>query len=593
MTSRHSISFRTKLVLVYCITLIAVVSVISVTMTSAASNQVINDKKSHLSLLTEQVLRNFTGFSNSAAQQLYTVTNSKGVSDQMYVMRKMNTNSKGYYQDAQTLVYFINQMISTQTYYDQVYIRMNSGLSFTNSFAPKEFVEDATSLMNERDQSNYGIPQWTRTQSGHVYIIRDIYNLMPFHRLGKSLARVRQDMFSSIGASDSVLDSAIAVLDKNGKMLMMFGKAISGMDHAAEAAFITEKETVNNKEEFFTNIHENDQWIAVGLLPVSTFNSISQAVVRTGVFVTLIGIISGALVMIAITQRMTRQMQMLVRTMDEITNGNLTLDVPVVSSDETGQMAAHFNRMIAQTRELLKQVILEENQKGKAEYEMLEYKYRSLQSQINPHFIYNAMETVNALAKIDGNNEICSVVQHISAFFRQNASNMQKRFIPISQEFESLKQYACIYRYIHGNTLSTPFICSPGAQEALIPTMILQPVLENALVHGVRPANDCAVVSICATDENDLTLKVTVSDNGEGMPPEIIKQILQDDGDETINSVRASAGIGLRNVRDRLRIVFGRNASIAIDSQSGKGTSVVISIPLVYDESELKQFPGW
>ena len=202
------------------------------------------------------------------------------------------------------------------------------------------------------------------------------------------------------------------------------------------------------------------------------------------------------------------------------------------------------------------------------------------------------METVNALAKLDGNDEICDVVRHISAFFRQNTGNMQKRFITVRKEFDSLKQYAHIYHHIHGSTLSTPFTATPAAAEALIPTMILQPVLENALVHGIRPAEDEAVVAISATDDWG-RLTIDVRDNGIGMPAELVEQILNGPASEPVGGNRASTGIGMRNVRDRLRLIYGERATLAIESREGEGTVVSISIPLVYDESELGNNPNY
>ena len=269
--------------------------------------------------------------------------------------------------------------------------------------------------------------------------------------------------------------------------------------------------------------------------------------------------------------------------MDEAAAGNLELRVPVVSRDETGKLASHFNRMLEHQQRLLAQVREEETRKNRAEYEMLEYKYRSLQSQINPHFIYNAMEMVNALAKIDGNAEICEVVQHISSFFRQNTGNMQKRFIPVKREFDSLKQYAYIYRHIYGENLETPFHCTTGAAFALIPTMILQPVLENALVHGVR--TDHAVVDISARDEGD-RLVICVKDNGEGMPSERVERILNGSAEESEQQGRKSTGIGMRNVRDRLRLIYGSAAELRIESRLGEGTAVTVLLPLACEEEE-------
>ena len=273
-----------------------------------------------------------------------------------------------------------------------------------------------------------------------------------------------------------------------------------------------------------------------------------------------------------------------------MTAGNLDLTVPICSSDETGQMSAHFNTMIGRMRELMKQVVQEENNRNRAEYAALEYKYRSLQSQISPHFIYNALEVVNAMGKLNGSEEICKVVRYISMFLRQNTRNMEKRFIPVRCEIDSLSQYAHIYGYIYGNILSTPFSMEPGTEEALIPTMILQPVLENALVYGVRSEHSVVALTVRKTPDGDLCL--IVEDNGAGMPPEMVQKILDGEAQGTPETKpHPSSGVGVRNVRDRLALIYGDKMRFEIDSTVGQGTKVRITVPLIYSEEELTLEP--
>ena len=181
---------------------------------------------------------------------------------------------------------------------------------------------------------------------------------------------------------------------------------------------------------------------------------------------------------------------------------------------------------------------------------MLEYRYRSLHTQINSHFIYNALETVNAFAKLKGNKEISKVVQLMSRYFRNNTKNITRQFITLQQEFEYLQDYAEIYKYIHGDRLVIRFECSDAACDALLPTMILQPVLENALEHGMSAVKEQTLVSLSAQVDNENMLVVTIIDDGLGISEEVIKRIFQPD----FPRKDARAGIGLRNVAERLNI---------------------------------------
>lgn len=578
-------SYRVKLILIWCVVILLATGMVSLGLTYNATRQMLEDQKAHLELLTEQVLINFINQTEAVARQLNNQVNSTGLSAQLYAMRDMTADSAGYYHATQSLLYALNQTITTQSGYDAVYLRLDRGNSFTTSYASAGFRQEAAALM-EREElrgTAYGRSQWRTSETGQVYLIRDVYNPAPFRHMGKLVARVKQEELGSLGTYNDNLHCAVAFLSADGQTLTVSGAAGEGIARAAEEAARTGAAELSAGEKYYVSIQKQGDWTAVGLLPESILRQVRRTAALTGILTGLVGAVLGSLVVLMVTDRMTRQIHLLVSSVDEAAAGNLELRVPVVSRDETGKLASHFNRMLEHQQRLLAQVREDETRKNRAEYEMLEYKYRSLQSQINPHFIYNAMEMVNALAKIDGNAEICEVVQHISSFFRQNTGNMQKRFIPVKREFDSLKQYAYIYRHIYGENLETLFHCTTGAAFALIPTMILQPVLENALVHGVR--TDHAVVDISARDEGD-RLVICVKDNGEGMPSERVERILNGSAEESEQQGRKSTGIGMRNVRDRLRLIYGSAAELRIESRLGEGTAVTVLLPLACEEEE-------
>ncbi|OGO80443.1 MAG: hypothetical protein A2Y21_04490 [Clostridiales bacterium GWC2_40_7] len=208
----------------------------------------------------------------------------------------------------------------------------------------------------------------------------------------------------------------------------------------------------------------------------------------------------------------------------------------------------------------------------------MEYRFRSLQAEINPHFIYNALETVNALAKISDNTEIVDVVQLICRYFRQCTRSKNFRFINLSQEFSNLKDFVGIYGYIYGERLLVKFDLPEAACEALIPTMILQPVLENALKHGISNTEEQSLVMVSARIAKD-RIVVSITDHGSGISEELKKRIFST-GARILNSHRTS-GIGLKNVLERLRLIYGEQVNFEIESNRHE-TSINIAMPLNY-----------
>ena len=222
-----------------------------------------------------------------------------------------------------------------------------------------------------------------------------------------------------------------------------------------------------------------------------------------------------------------------------------------------------------------------ERLKKDAEIQILEYKYRSLETQIRPHFIYNALETINAMAKIKGNTEIVEIVKRISRYFRSITVNTTRQFITCQQEFDMLQDYTEIYRFIHGAALQTTFSAKEAARNALIPTMILQPVVENALQHGIRAQEEASDIIVHAYVQED-KLNITVKDTGYGLTPQMERKLQSGRTEET-----KQGGIGVGNVRQRLNLIYGEDASFTIGNRPEGGVMVKITIPLTYIEPDI------
>jgi sensor histidine kinase YesM len=315
----------------------------------------------------------------------------------------------------------------------------------------------------------------------------------------------------------------------------------------------------------------------VGLLPIDRLNDVRKDVMVNSFIIAAIGLFIGIWVVIMLTKRLTRQLNVLTNSIDAVAIGDIKQIVTIYSQDDIGQIAIRFNNMTRRISELLQRVVNEEKHKNEAEFQMLEYRYRSLHTQINSHFIYNALETVNAFAKLKGNKEISNVVQLMSRYFRNNTKNITRQFITLQQEFEYLQDYAEIHKYIHGDRLVVRFECSETASDALLPTMILQPVLENALEHGVSAAKEQTLIRLAAEVKNEDRLVITIVDDGLGMSDEVISRIFQPD----FPRKDARSGIGLRNVAERLQIIYAGQANISVES-GNQGTCVTITLPLNY-----------
>ena len=278
---------------------------------------------------------------------------------------------------------------------------------------------------------------------------------------------------------------------------------------------------------------------------------------------------------LALAFALTRPLRTLVRTMKEVQTGNLDAVFPVKRRDEIGLVGSAFNRMIVRVKSLVEDVYLEGQRKKEAELV-------ALQNQINPHFIYNTLETIRMTAVIHDDAEVSAMAQLLGKLLRYGIGGGADT-VPLSREFECLRMYVALLNYRYGNkfALTLPGEDTDGGMPVM--KLLFQPIVENAVYHGLNEAVDRMHIRIAYRAEGDDRVFV-VRDDGIGMTPEELDRLrrrLAVDANRSLGREDGSGGggIGLRNVHERLRLSFGEAYGLGIDSSPGVGTEVTIRLP--------------
>lgn len=215
----------------------------------------------------------------------------------------------------------------------------------------------------------------------------------------------------------------------------------------------------------------------------------------------------------------------------------------------------------------------------------------ALQSQINPHFLYNTLESIRGQAMVDGNTEIAKMVEALAAFFRYSISR-KGNLVTLREELANINNYMLIQRYRFCNRFSLEVIIDEEdevAYDFLIPKLIIQPVVENAIFHGLEERSEGGKVEIeiILTDSN---LIITISDNGKGMEglelQKLNERIWASDSrlEDGKGNTQRNTGIALPNIHKRIQLLFGRTYGVNIYSTAGQGTDVEITIPANYQK---------
>ncbi len=235
-----------------------------------------------------------------------------------------------------------------------------------------------------------------------------------------------------------------------------------------------------------------------------------------------------------------------------------------------------------QVEEQNDQLILLEAQATSAQLAMLRY-------QLNPHFLFNTLNSISTLVLLKQTEPANAMLSRLSAFLRYTLINEPTGRVTVAQEVETLKLYLDIERMRFEERLSTDFRIDDDTRDALMPSLLLQPLVENAIKYAVSPLEDGAQIIICAQLIGPV-LRVTVSDTGPGLQPgtdpSTLFGVTSSNSDTTADSTQDSTRVGLANIRDRLAQAYGENQRFEIGERPGGGFMVVIELP--YEAREVQ-----
>ncbi|MGN7456734.1 cache domain-containing sensor histidine kinase [Paenibacillus pasadenensis] len=270
---------------------------------------------------------------------------------------------------------------------------------------------------------------------------------------------------------------------------------------------------------------------------------------------------------------LTKPLRSLVSLMKQVQGGNFEVSFPVRRRDEAGMAGQAFNRMIARTRELIDNIYRIEQRKTEVQLE-------NLQRQINPHFIYNTLESIRMTAVLSDADEVGRMVQLLGEQLRYSL-HAGSAAVPAQREWEHLEQYVELMNYRYGGerfrlTLSA----EARAADASVMKLIFQPIVENAVLHGYDDSRERLTIEIDSWIEG-MDRVVRIRDDGRGMQPEVLARVRAELASAAAPLDEESGGIGLRNVQERLQLRYGPGYGLQLASEPGAGTTVTMRIPQI------------
>ena len=307
-------------------------------------------------------------------------------------------------------------------------------------------------------------------------------------------------------------------------------------------------------------------WTLVSMVPYKSVMAETMAISGVMILAVAITLIVTLLLLNRILTGVVKPLKKLEKYMVQVNPDNMDQRMEILTDDEIGHLSMKFNQMMDRIRNLKEQVIEEQEDKRK-------YELQALQAQINPHFLYNTLDSIIWMAETNDSN-IVAMTEALAKLFRISL-NKGNEEISLERELEHVKNYLIIQSMRYADKFTYEISAEPGVERCRTIKLILQPIVENCIYHGIKKKRGTGKITIRAYRRGQ-NLIIEVSDDGCGMPEEICRKILSDE----IESENISgSGIGVKNVNERIQLRFGKKYGLSYSSEEGVGTTVTYVLP--------------
>lgn len=410
----------------------------------------------------------------------------------------------------------------------------------------------------------------------------------------RSLAKTQNVMFGTIpsmdvlsitqiiysNAEDGAQLHPVGLIKLDIKLKSLFGNGIgadgktfgvSMTDADGNVRYVLNDGIVNAKRQYCF-----DEYISsFGIGLKYSFDRSRDAATRllfTGLFLLLALFLTAVLTMFIIifSKGISSRVEKINEKMTSVQNGQFIQHEVLDGNDEFSEIDRGMNEMAARLKTTIEQNYINETEKKKAEL-------KALQMQLNPHFMYNTLETINALAALSGSDDICTICQKMGEILRYNINSTDGEFVRLRQEMDNIRSYLDIQKIRFGSKLDVFYDVPEEMLDMRVLKFIIQPLVENAIKYGMRGSDDTLLIVITAKASGG-RMSISIQDDGAGVESERKLSLIRERISGEAQSTECES-IGLRNVNERIRITYGEGNGVKIESRHMVGTTVTLEFP--------------
>ena len=518
-----------------------------------------NANKDVLNSVEKNIMNSFSGGSTVSKW----IMNSKEV---LYFLNTDDVNKLGITYDALSVIYefTIAEKALSSVYIfrnDGIYISINNGVTYLD----KSMMDSAWHEEINRANGGYIIKinggGAFRQISGKpvISLIRTIYDINSQKPVGIIVINYFDDILKSSYSEFDDTEKEFTVFDLQGNIIEGSEKLEKYSDEIREGN-ISCQVTAIDKNVFIKNI-PNTPIVLAEKDNTSAFQFVAPRIIISIIVFILVTLFGFFILGLFIKFSITNPVESLVSSMREVKTGWLRRVSIKLPNDEIGELKNSYNTMLVEINRLIEELVEKEKAYQKAEM-------NALQEQIKPHFLYNTLETIALLALENPREEVYDAIETLGKFYRKFLSKGQEE-ITLSDEVEIVKNYLKLQELRYGDIFHDIYDIDEKVKNVRIPRLILQPIVENALYHGIIPKGEEGDIYINAKQKED-KLVITVKDTGIGASEERISEVLS----------KKSQSFGLKSTLDRISKYYSNKVSYKISSEVGYYFEVEIYIPL-------------
>lgn len=571
----NNVSLRNKLLLVYFVSVFIPIVLTNIIFYYVTTENVKTQKKRDLSLAVEQMANEFSKGIDSAV----------GVSNTLYADNILYSFLEKRYETLADFVHAYNTDFRDINRYVPIYSSVRSISVYTDNetviyaggIYPIDHEVKASYWYKITNINRRSFPVVTRTRgdSGKLDTFNVIRELNYYNRnITQKILKIEiNTAFIDRSFNNVTFPGDVYLVNEDGEIEYTTNSDIPWFERRYQFDSVSIPNDTVVFEDQYNSRHLN-KWKVIGVvsenaLVVEVRNSLNFIL-----YLAIGNFVLPSLFIIFISSSLHMRLSRIVRHMRKVEDQNFDLIDDIIYQDEIGELTSAFNRMSKKIKELINDVYIARIQKKDLELQRKQAQISALQSQINPHFLFNVLETIRMRSILKKEDETAKIIQNMAKLLRTSIT-WSKEWVTVREEIQLIQSFLEIQQYRFGDKLQYEFDVDESSLDCTIPSMSLIPFVENANIHGIERLKEKGKIAI-KIRHSDKRLKCLIQDNGVGIEKEKLEQLYRSLEDNEL----VGENIGIKNVYYRLKMHYNDQFEFQIKSSKGKGTLVIVSMPI-------------